>query len=203
MLSYTELLNPTDARVKKILEAGERHFLAHGLYKSNIGRICEDAGISKPTFYKYFDKKETLFFAVLIYLQRIFFEDYAIKSAEAKNATDKLKLYLDLYEQYFHTNKLLAQASPYNKDLRGSWSTNPLSSEFYLYSVDFIESIIEEGITRGEFRVTDARKTAHMIALISSVFFVFEPRGQNYKKTNHSYAEFIGDLVLNGVKKPA
>ncbi len=201
MLSYTEVLHPTDSRVKKILDAGEKHFLDHGLHKSHIASICDEAGISKPTFYKYFDKKETLFFAVMIHLQRKFYEEYALKSAGLESAGDRLKLYLELYEEYFHTNKLLTKTSPYNKDLKSSWSANPLSSEFFLYSVDFIESIIKDAIASGEFRIADARKTAYVIALISSVFFVFEPKGQNYRETNHSYAAFISDLLLNGVKK--
>jgi len=199
MLSYSELLNPTDERVKRILQAGEKHFKRYGFRKSSIGDICADAGISKPTFYKYFDKKETLFFAVLIYLGRGFFTAYAERIKGLNKASEKLAAYLETMEEYLRANPLFAEVFTHNPELRKSWSGNPLSMESYLYGVDFIEKIILEGIASDEFRAADPRRTAHVISLTTILFSVFEPEMPGTSKK--SDASFLFDLLQHGIQK--
>jgi len=199
MLSHTELINPTDERVKKILQAGEAHFQRYGFRKSSIGDICKDAGLSKPTFYKYFDKKETLFFAVIIYLGRNFFTAYVERVKGLTKTSEKLAAYLETMEEYVRANPLFTEVFTHNPELRKSWSGNPLSTESYLYGVDFIEKIILEGIASGEFRVADPRRTAHVISLSTFLFSVFEPDMPG--ASSKSNASFLADLLLNGIVK--
>jgi len=199
MLSYSELINPTDERVERILKAGEKHFKKYGFRKSSIGEICADAGISKPTFYKYFDKKETLFFAVIIYLGRDFFAAYTKRIQNATKASEKLAAYLETLEEYLRSNRLFVEAFTRNSDLRKSWTGNPLSTESYLSGVDFVEKIILEGLAAGEFRVADTRRTAHVISLATFLFSVFESDMPG--ETEGSDSRFLLDLLQHGIIK--
>lgn len=52
-------------RVRRILEAAQRHFNAHGLERASVDTIAADAGVSKMTVYSNFGSKEGLFQAVV------------------------------------------------------------------------------------------------------------------------------------------
>lgn len=48
-------------RVRRILEAAQRHFNEHGLERASVEAIAADAGVSKMTVYSHFGSKEGLF----------------------------------------------------------------------------------------------------------------------------------------------
>ncbi len=52
-------------RVRRILEAAQRHFNEHGLERASVDAIAADAGVSKMTVYSNFGSKERLFQAVV------------------------------------------------------------------------------------------------------------------------------------------
>ncbi|MCK4231616.1 TetR/AcrR family transcriptional regulator, partial [candidate division WOR-3 bacterium] len=129
MLSYSEIVNPTDERVENILKAGEKHFKQFGFRKSSIGEICADAGISKPTFYKYFDRKETLFFAVIIYLRRDWYTTYMERIKGLSTATEKLSAFLEVSEEFLRVTPILTQSFIQSPGLYKSWAGHPLNIE--------------------------------------------------------------------------
>ena len=49
-----------NAKYIDIAEAGKALFWKYGIKKVNVGEICEKADVSRATFYKYFDNKESL-----------------------------------------------------------------------------------------------------------------------------------------------
>ena len=52
-------------RVRRILEAAQRHFIEHGLERASVDAIAADAGVAKMTVYSNFGSKERLFQAVM------------------------------------------------------------------------------------------------------------------------------------------
>ena len=52
-------------RVRRILEAAQTHFNAHGLERASVDAIAADAGVAKMTVYNNFGSKEGLFQAVV------------------------------------------------------------------------------------------------------------------------------------------
>lgn len=203
MLSYNELVDPTDERVRKILDVGIEHFTRYGFRKAAIGDICRDAGISKPTFYKYFDKKETLFFAVLIYQGKDFIKIIQERSTGLDKASQKLAVFLETFEEFTQSNPLLLEMWRSNPDLRNSFSTSPLGTDSYMFTVDFVERIILEGIASGEFRVKEPRRTAHVVVLATSLFYIFEAETPRISSANEPAAAFLVDLLTNGIIKPS
>ncbi|HGL2982670.1 TPA: TetR/AcrR family transcriptional regulator [Streptococcus pneumoniae] len=54
-----------DATHKSILESGENNFLNDGYERSNLRKICKDAGVTTGAFYRHFEDKEALFIALV------------------------------------------------------------------------------------------------------------------------------------------
>jgi AcrR family transcriptional regulator len=44
----------------QLIRTGEALFVKHGMRRVTVEEICRKAGVSKPTFYKYFENKEAL-----------------------------------------------------------------------------------------------------------------------------------------------
>lgn len=55
---------------ERLLEQGYRLFSVYGLRKTNVGEIAEAAGISKGSFYSFYESKEALFLAVIEQAER-------------------------------------------------------------------------------------------------------------------------------------
>ena len=51
-------LSGYDATHSKILESGIKNFLKDGYEKSNLRKICKEAGVTTGAFYRHFDDKE-------------------------------------------------------------------------------------------------------------------------------------------------
>lgn len=54
-----------DAIRKALVETGRRLFVRSGIRKTNVDELARAAGIAKGTFYRFFQSKEDLFFAIL------------------------------------------------------------------------------------------------------------------------------------------
>lgn len=44
----------------QLIQTGESLFVKHGMRRVTVEEICRQAGVSKPTFYRYFESKEAL-----------------------------------------------------------------------------------------------------------------------------------------------
>lgn len=202
MLTYNELVNPTDKRVEDTLMAAHKHFERGGFRKSSINDICTDAGISKPTFYKYFDSKQTLFFATGIYALHKALIQFQERARELDTAADKLRLFFQLMEELPLPSRVYAEEFDSNTGLRQSWFTHPLFHEKQLHQVDIIERIVLEGIANDEFRAGNPRAIAY--ALATNIRLVHCLRRASRKKPDllsTSIQEFVTDFLLNGIKK--
>ena len=58
-------LNLSKDKQKMLIEAAEREFSRIDFFSSSINQIIQDAGISRGSFYMYFEDKEDLYFYIL------------------------------------------------------------------------------------------------------------------------------------------
>lgn len=56
---------PNLAKRRQILEGAWRVFVAEGLEGASVDQLAKEAGVSKPTLYRYFSSKEDIFQALL------------------------------------------------------------------------------------------------------------------------------------------
>ena len=50
---------------KNIVDSGIKHFLKYGYERSNLRKICKDAGVTTGAFYRHFEDKEDLFISLV------------------------------------------------------------------------------------------------------------------------------------------
>jgi len=50
---------------KNIVDSGIKHFLKYGYERSNLRKICKDAGVTTGAFYRHFQDKEDLFVSLV------------------------------------------------------------------------------------------------------------------------------------------
>ena len=81
---------------QKILNSMKKEFSQHSFHEASINRIVEDAGISKGSFWVYFDSKEE----AIQYLIESHLEKERKKSKQIflKNNGDLFKSYIEIYD---------------------------------------------------------------------------------------------------------
>ena len=57
--------NLQDEKKNKIIEVSKNEFSRYSFYDASINRIIKEAGISRGSFYQYFNNKEDLFIYIL------------------------------------------------------------------------------------------------------------------------------------------
>ena len=80
---------------KNNVDSGIKHFLKYGYERSNLRKICKDAGVTTGAFYRHFEDKEDLFISLVQPLAEdilSFYAKFEKKSFESldKNHTEKL-----------------------------------------------------------------------------------------------------------------
>ncbi len=203
MLRFDELLHPGNERIKNILESAKSNFVKYGFRKTTMEDVAENAGISKPTLYKYFENKESLLIGTMIYSLGEMYEKHEKTTKGLVSVKEKLRKFFELAEDFIKENKLIQMVFSYHNDLAKVWISSPLSREAYLYSVDYLERIVREGVRRREFKDLGTRLTAHALAVLSGLFITYDPEmlmGKD-KPRDFKISSFIADLILRGLAK--
>ncbi|MBZ9581360.1 TetR/AcrR family transcriptional regulator [Klebsiella quasivariicola] len=85
----------------EIINLSSQFLNREGFLNPSIDRIAEAAGISKMTFYRYFEDKEALIKAVLKEKHNTFILELKSLIAENETAKDKLFTIFDFYQNWF------------------------------------------------------------------------------------------------------
>ena len=93
--------NCFDLTHKKIMESGKINFLNDGYERSNLRKICKDAGITTGAFYRHFEDKEDLFVSLVEPLANELlgfynkFEEESFKDIEKNYGQDLAEINID------------------------------------------------------------------------------------------------------------
>ena len=80
-----------DAIRQRLFDSACRHALETGVKKTSLDALTADAGISKSSFYKFFESKEQLFLAVAASWEGKILEQGAKALAESREQTSKAR----------------------------------------------------------------------------------------------------------------
>jgi TetR/AcrR family transcriptional regulator, cholesterol catabolism regulator len=133
------------------VEKAREYFHEHGYRGASLSALIADIGISKPTFYNYFKNKEDLFNTVMLETYNEFHYQYTLKAKSALNAMEKLDLFVTTYAWFLDTYPIFRDLFKPGNDLMERWSLSRHSKEFFSEGVEFVRSILEEGIEEGIF----------------------------------------------------
>jgi AcrR family transcriptional regulator len=152
-------------RKQQIYRAAITCFNRNGYFQTTMDDIVAESGLSKGTLYWYFDSKKELFLALLQdFLDPVGREWDAIVADEALSATEKLLASLGIFRDQFSEMvdfiaffmEALAQTS-FDADVQ------QVTREFYTPYLKNMDTILQEGIVRGEFQVEDVQATSVVI----------------------------------------
>lgn len=115
-------VNSSGERSKKLLlEKATELFSIHGYHKTKISDIVKAANLTQPTFYLYFENKESLYNDLVLQFKNGFLDIVYRLKAEAGqgNIVHTLETYLTLLFKYFAENPHLTKIGFYQTEEAG------------------------------------------------------------------------------------
>lgn len=175
-----------EERRRQILEAALAVFSQKGYHATNVSDVAAQAGVSQGTIYWYFDSKDELFEAAILFA----FMDFGEASLEGlelyPTATEKLWALVQAMEGFADVAEGMFML------FLGYWASSDRQEESAQVWMDMLRQykdvvagIIEEGIGTGEFRPVDAE------ALVWALLAAYDGLA--------AYGMFMPDLDLGRV----
>ena len=183
-----------------ILRAGEQLFNQYGLGKTTMEDIARVAHVAKGTLYKYFPSKEEVFTSVVqhegsllvsMMMEAVHNETTPIDKIRAlvRIKSEKMK---ELANFYRVTREDAHRLWPYLENTR---------SGFFQQEATIIEDIIQDGIHKGLFRVSDAKKAARALVAALKGLEIEWISGKDQEQ-QLIYIDMILDILTRGIMVP-
>lgn len=146
----------------RVLSAAKKLFGRFGFKKTTVDEIAERAGISKRTLYEVFKSKEKILAELLMYEARSFRRYCLAELERLSDPVEKFRAFCELSSQYFEENPFLGRVAADDERLYKPF----LGSELHLVEAGIehmATELVEEGVAKGAFRVTDVPPTIDCI----------------------------------------
>ena len=163
--------NLPDDKRNKLIEAAEREFIRAPLFEASIANIIKMSGISRGSFYQYFEDKDDLYFYLLeekLKKTKIYFFGLL-----EKHHGDLIDALMEMYD-YFLTSlsdeeekKFLRNAMLYTAYRVESSFTSMLDT--YLDQQEFKK--VTDLISRERLNISDDTELLHIFKIVSALAF--------------------------------
>lgn len=194
-----------DARPQELLDAALDFFVERGYAATRLDDVASRAGVSKGTLYLYFENKEELFKAVVranLVSALAEAEDYVAQYTGS--SSELLRGFILRWWERVGETKL----SGISKLMMAESGNFPDVASFYHEEViqrshALIISMLERGITRGEFRPIDTANANLVIVAPVVMLMMWKHSFQTCRPEPISapaYLDCFLDLLLNGLQ---
>jgi len=159
--------NPVkELRQKQIKEAALRLFSERGFHNTTISQISQAADLGKGTIYWYWKSKEELAFSLVEDMLRDFAMLIEAARKEAGTVAERFeKLVEEVAELYYRETEYLRLLWKFRVDRSYIFNedyTEKVTS-YYVRMRQALEDMLEQGMTRGEFREMNAKRMAFIL----------------------------------------
>lgn len=152
-----------DGRREAIVQAALRLILKLGYNKVTLADIAEQVGVSKGLISYYFPKKEDVFLAVLDQIVDRLTSDFESYCKADVTAPQKLMLfYNNLFGNEKRARRYYTVVIDYMAQAIRMRAVQEYTQHIYESYRTYIERIITDGISSGEFRSVDPRRASSM-----------------------------------------
>ncbi len=198
--------NPVkELREKQIKEAALRLFSERGFHHTTITQIAEAAELGKGTIYWYWKSKEDLAYSLVSDM----LGDFLALIEEARDAegavADRFKdLVAKVSELYYRETDYLRLLWKFRVD-RGyifSEGYREKVASYYLRMRKALESLIEEGMRKGEFREVDPVRMAFILLGVAEGLELEWLENEDEFSMREALNEIMG-LAIAGIAKQA
>jgi TetR/AcrR family fatty acid metabolism transcriptional regulator len=191
-----------EERRRQILEAALAVFTQKGYHATNVSDVAAQAGVSQGTIYWYFESKEELFQATVLFAF-MDFGDSAVGGLEHyATAAEKLQAMAQAMEDFADVAEGLFML------FLGYWASSDRGEESAQIWMDLLREykdvvvgIIEEGVRSGEFRPVDAESLVWAVLAAYdglAAYGMFMPE-MDLGRVNRAFV----DTLLHGLLVPA
>lgn len=183
----------------KLTAASLDLFEHKGFSETSVQDICDAVGVTKGTFYYYFDSKEALLMDIhLRYIDEILSMQTAILSDAA--TTHQEKLFNIVYMLLHDIERQGASGRVFFREMRhlGVERRTHIVEKRNQFRLN-IEALLQEGIERGQFRATlNPRISAFaMLGMANWSYQWFHPSGT---LSDFNVATEFVELILKGIE---
>lgn len=163
--------NLPEQKRQKLIESAETEFTRVPLFEASIANIVKSAGISRGSFYQYFQDKDDLYFFLLedkLKIAKIYFSGLLEKhQGDLIEALIELQNYFlhalsDEEEKQFLKNALLYTTHRVESSFTSIWDT-------YLEKEEFKK--VGELINRSYLDITAEKELLHIFKIVSALAF--------------------------------
>ena len=91
---------------QKLFESAQRHALSDGVQKTSLDTLTSEAGISKSSFYKFYESKEQLFFEVARAWESDIIDVGLLALSQSKQSSDKERAAAFVYRAFERIHQL-------------------------------------------------------------------------------------------------
>ncbi|WP_374722356.1 TetR/AcrR family transcriptional regulator [Peribacillus tepidiphilus] len=185
---------------QKILDTSIHLFDQQGFKETSIQDIVDSIGVTKGTFYYYYNSKQELLKDIcLTYIEDLVTQQEAIIHDGEKDCTTKL--YEIVYMLIHNIKSQRRSARIFFREMRhlGEHQFKEIKAKRTLFRENY-QKLIEEGISKGEFKnsLNPDMLTFGILGITNWSYYWFNPEGA---VSEEKLTEIYMDLILNGIKK--
>jgi len=151
-----------EARRAELVSAAATLFAKRGVANTVVSDIVKAAGVAQGTFYLYFDSKDDAVLAVVARIAAAMMDEVTARVEAGTSAVDKMHILSNVLSDAAAEpdafDLITAMHRPENRALH-----DRLAEDVTPRLVPLVESIIEQGVEEGAFRVSDARAAAWFV----------------------------------------
>lgn len=183
-------------RKEQIAEIAQNLFREKGFTASSMRDIAREAGVEAPSLYSHFKSKDEILAFICFRIADDFFEAQEPILNSISDPVDKLNRLITEHINVIIQN-IDASAVFFNE-----WShlKEPALSEFVAMRERYekgMHDVIQEGITSGDFRMTDERFAVRLLfSVINGVHEWYKTSG---KISPDEIGEQMSEFILNGL----
>lgn len=193
-----------DFRTRELLDAAYRVVARYGFQGATVDRVAEEAKIAKGTVYLYFHTKEELLTAAVEQGMANFVSQIRAEVREVKTPLEKLCRLVEASLELSDTNRDFFKTLLLERNFLAAAPSHPEAAQMldlYLGYINFIASVIKEGITAGVLRPHEAEASAFVLNEAMRGCFQQRALGLTTRSAADD-ANILLDLLFHGILSP-
>ncbi len=152
----------SQSKTEQIIKVAQKRFGQYGFEKTTMNEIASDLNMCKGSLYYYFPDKEHLYLAVAKKEHDFFVELVREKMATLTDASDMIREYVNIRVSYWgKLINLTRLRHDYVHELHSVM--HELWTEFRIQEEDMVTSILNVGITKGQFEAFNINEYAELL----------------------------------------
>jgi AcrR family transcriptional regulator len=183
---------PKSKKTTEILKAAEKVYETIGLDKATVTDICEEAGISRKTFYQRFKNLDELLDYVLLHISETTIPRIS-EGVAGKDCWERLWRMLDIYDMISEDHPIVRALYSAHFERWVSWKQIAFADRLDQIICRLLTETIETGISSGIFREVDAKAIAKTIIAVASICFF-------HHSNSMIFTESPATEIKNGLK---